>query len=60
METEDASGEMFGADRLQQLLAETHSRDIDAILQTVEDRIRAFRGSVEPFDDATMMALRII
>jgi serine phosphatase RsbU (regulator of sigma subunit) len=60
VETEDASGEMFGADRLQQLLAETHSRDIDAILQTVEDRIRAFRGSVEPFDDATMMALRII
>ena len=51
---------MFGADRLQQLLAEVQSRDIDAILLQIEERVRAFRGSVEPFDDATMMALRVI
>ena len=60
VETEDASGDMFGADRLQQLLDEAQSRDIDTILSMVEDRIRAFRGNVEPLDDATMMALRII
>jgi serine phosphatase RsbU (regulator of sigma subunit) len=60
VEAENAAGDMFGADRLQQLLAEAQSRDIDAVLRTVEDRVRAFRGNVEPFDDATMMALRII
>jgi serine phosphatase RsbU (regulator of sigma subunit) len=60
VETENASGEMFGAERLQQLLAEVQSRDIDAILLQIEERVRAFRGTVEPFDDATMMALRVI
>jgi sigma-B regulation protein RsbU (phosphoserine phosphatase) len=60
VETEDATGDMFGAERLQQLLAEVQARDIDALLIHVEDRVRAFRGPVEPFDDATMMALRVI
>jgi phosphoserine phosphatase RsbU/P len=60
VEAENATGDMFGADRLQQLLAEAQSRDIDTILRQVEERVRAFRGTVEPFDDATMMALRVI
>jgi serine phosphatase RsbU (regulator of sigma subunit) len=60
VEAEDASGDMFGAERLQQLLAEAQSRDIDAILRHVEEHVRTFRGSVEPLDDATMMALRVI
>jgi serine phosphatase RsbU (regulator of sigma subunit) len=60
VEAENAAGDMFGADRLQQLLAEVQSRDIDTILRQVEERVRAFRGSVEPLDDATMMALRVI
>ncbi len=60
VEAENAAGDMFGAERLQQLLADTQSRDIDAILRHVEENVRAFRGSVEPLDDATMMALRVI
>ena len=60
MEAENATGDMFGADRLQQLLAEAQSREIDTILRQLEERVRAFRGTVEPFDDATMMALRVI
>jgi sigma-B regulation protein RsbU (phosphoserine phosphatase) len=60
VEAENAAGEMFGAERLQQLLAEAQSRDIDAILRHVEENVRAFRGAVEPLDDATMMALRVI
>ena len=60
VEAENASDDMFGAERLQQLLAEVQSRDIDTILLQVEERVRTFRGSVEPLDDATMMALRVI
>lgn len=59
VETENASGEMFGSERLEALLAEVQSDDIATILNHVEARVRAFRGDVEPFDDATMMALRV-
>jgi len=32
---------------------------VDTILERVEEAVRQFRGKTEPFDDATMMALRI-
>jgi serine phosphatase RsbU (regulator of sigma subunit) len=60
VEAEDAAGDMFGAERLQELLAEAQARDIDDLLLHVEARVRAFRGAIEPLDDATMMALRVI
>ena len=59
VETENESGDMFGADRLQSLLAAEHELGIDAVLERVEESVRRFRGDAEPFDDATMMALRI-
>ncbi|HSC27345.1 MAG TPA: SpoIIE family protein phosphatase [Vicinamibacterales bacterium] len=59
VETEAESGEMFGSDRLQSLLAEQHTEGIDHVLDRVERTISGFRGRAEPFDDATMMALRI-
>jgi serine phosphatase RsbU (regulator of sigma subunit) len=59
VETEDAAGEMYGAERLQQLLEATHKQGVDRILEEVETSVRVFRGDAEPFDDATMMALRI-
>ena len=59
VEAESESGEMFGADRLQQLLEAGHAERIDAVLERVDATIRSFRGGTEPFDDATMMALRI-
>jgi sigma-B regulation protein RsbU (phosphoserine phosphatase) len=59
VETENTAGDMFGVERLQQLLSEAQSRDLASILNLVEGRVRAFRGDVEPFDDATMMALRV-
>ena len=48
-----------GASRLEAILERVRTDGVDTILQTVEERVRAFRGSAEPFDDATMMALRI-
>jgi phosphoserine phosphatase RsbU/P len=59
VETENERGEMFGADRLQGILSAQQSQEIDAVLHQVEAQIAAFRGQAEPFDDATMMALRI-
>jgi sigma-B regulation protein RsbU (phosphoserine phosphatase) len=59
VETENERKEMFGTERLQALLEEERTHDIDSILHHVEQRITEFRGSAEPFDDATMMALRI-
>ena len=50
---------MFGAERLQALLASEQEHGIDAVLAQVEATIRDFRGRAEPLDDATMMALRI-
>jgi serine phosphatase RsbU (regulator of sigma subunit) len=59
VETENEQGDMFGAERLQALLEAEHAHGIDTVLQRVEREVRAFRGTAEPFDDATMMALRI-
>src|SRR3954471_8579801 len=59
VETENEQQEMFGAERLEAMLERVRTDGIDTILQTVEERVKAFRGSAEPFDDATMMALRI-
>jgi serine phosphatase RsbU (regulator of sigma subunit) len=59
VETENEQGEMFGAERLQSLLAAEHTHGIDVVLERIENGVRTFRGKAEPFDDATMMALRI-
>lgn len=59
VETENERGEMFGAERLQALLAAEHEQRIDTVLERVDAAVRSFRGRAEPFDDATMMALRI-
>jgi serine phosphatase RsbU (regulator of sigma subunit) len=59
VETENELGDMFGAERLQALLASEHAERVDALLERVDSTIRAFRGRAEPLDDATMMALRI-
>jgi serine phosphatase RsbU (regulator of sigma subunit) len=59
VETENERGEMFGTERLEAILIAEHEGEIDAVLERIEDRVRAFRGGAEPFDDATMMALRV-
>jgi len=59
VETENERGEMFGAERLQEILSAPHADAIDSVLHQVEAQVIAFRGKAEPFDDATMMALRI-
>jgi serine phosphatase RsbU (regulator of sigma subunit) len=50
---------MFGTERLQSMLESERTETIDTLLHHVEQRVATFRGSAEPFDDATLMALRI-
>jgi serine phosphatase RsbU (regulator of sigma subunit) len=59
VETENERGEMFGAERLQSILESQRAQGIDALLHDIEQRVDAFRDGAEPFDDATLMALRI-
>ena len=59
VETENDKGEMFGSERLEALLVAAHNDGVDAVLERAESAVRAFRGAAEPFDDATMMAMRV-
>jgi serine phosphatase RsbU (regulator of sigma subunit) len=59
VETENETGDMYGAERLKALLADEHQQRIDTVLERVDASVGSFRGKAEQFDDATMMALRI-
>jgi len=59
VEVEDEHGDLFGAERLEALLARAHEEGLDDLLARVELAVKTFRGAAEPFDDATMMALRM-
>jgi sigma-B regulation protein RsbU (phosphoserine phosphatase) len=58
-ETENEHDEMFGADRLESLLVDSSGASSSRLLGRVEAALKQFRGSREPFDDATMMAVKI-
>ena len=62
VETENEADEMFGNSRLESLLMSIAAMGPitpERVLQQVETSVTAFRGKREPFDDATMMAVRI-
>jgi len=59
VEAEDHTGDMFGAERLQAILADERAHSADTVLAHVEQAVRTFRGAIEPLDDATLMALRL-
>ncbi len=59
VEAEDDSGDMFGVERLKTLLGQEQTHGVDAVLVAVEEAVRKFRGTNEPLDDATMMALKL-
>lgn len=62
VESENEADEMFGTDRLERLLVSIGSSGPstpDRVLQQVEEAVTTFRGTREPNDDATMMAVRI-
>ena len=58
-EVENERGDMFGTDRLEELVLEHHKEGVDALLAHIEQEVLAFRGAADLFDDATMMVLRL-
>ena len=58
VEAEDEAGNMFGAERLQELIATVQADGIDTVIERIEAVVRTFRGRAEALDDATLMALR--
>jgi sigma-B regulation protein RsbU (phosphoserine phosphatase) len=59
VEVENEQTEMFGAERLESLLRAHRDQGVDGLLERVEESVRRFRGAAEPFDDVTIMALRL-
>src|SRR5512139_343185 len=58
VEIANEQGEFFGHERLAAVITRDRAAGVEAILADVEEELRAFRGSAEQSDDATMMALR--
>jgi serine phosphatase RsbU (regulator of sigma subunit) len=59
VDSENASGEAFGMDRLARVLAGAPGATPEALLARVEEAVRLHRGAVEAPDDAAMLFLRI-
>src|ERR671912_448393 len=59
VELENEAGEMFGSERLELLPRKHSGGGVDVLLERTEQGVRAFRGAAEPFDDLTLMALRL-
>jgi len=59
VETENEQEDMFGAERFEQLLSSLAGRTSGEVLREVERELKAFRGTREPYDDATLMAVSV-
>jgi sigma-B regulation protein RsbU (phosphoserine phosphatase) len=59
VEAESDAGDMFGSDRLEAIVSSAAATSPEQVLQRVEASIKSFRGKREPFDDETMMAVRV-
>ena len=59
VEAENASGDMFGWERLEQALAGAAALGADAVMAKVEADVSRFRAGVELQDDATMMVVKV-
>ena len=57
VEAENEAGEMFGAESLEALLVSAIGAD--DLLARVETVLTEYRGKREPFDDATMMVVKV-
>jgi serine phosphatase RsbU (regulator of sigma subunit) len=59
VESENAAGEPFGMQRLEELLVRERASGLEGVLARVDEAVRAFRDGVEAADDATMLLLKM-
>jgi sigma-B regulation protein RsbU (phosphoserine phosphatase) len=54
-----ASGESFGASRLQRCMRENESEPVQRLVQRLAEAVRTFRGSQPPSDDLTILGVEV-
>jgi sigma-B regulation protein RsbU (phosphoserine phosphatase) len=59
VETQSNSGEEFGAERLERLLAAERGANLERLIARTESAVRNHQGAAEAFDDATVLVARV-
>ena len=59
-EAENAAGEAFGKDRLREAIRAAAGGTAAQIVQTVQERLTAFRGDGRPTDDVTFVVVKVV
>src|SRR5262249_51205089 len=59
VETESGSGEEFGAERLERVLARERESSLDRLVERAESAVRDHQGAAEALDDATILVARL-
>jgi phosphoserine phosphatase RsbU/P len=58
-DTQNPKGEFFGHERLAQIIAATHQLTADGIADQILEEVDAFSGGAHPFDDRTLVVLKV-
>ncbi|WP_263365831.1 SpoIIE family protein phosphatase [Edaphobacter bradus] len=59
-DAENASGEMFGTERLEAVLASQHHSSAAATVECIVKSVSNFQSGTEHFDDETLVVLRVL
>lgn len=59
-ETQNSSGEMFGKERLKELIRQYKHLSSEELIQSVLDSLKVFQGSVKQDDDITLVVVKIV
>jgi serine phosphatase RsbU (regulator of sigma subunit) len=59
-ESPNAAGEQFGKPRLREAIREAANGTAEQIVQTILDRLAAFRGDCRAVDDVTFVVIRVL
>ena len=59
VEAEDAEGREFGVERLEKLLVEERTADIEVVLEKVQRALQEHQVGDKAADDATLVVLRV-
>jgi sigma-B regulation protein RsbU (phosphoserine phosphatase) len=59
VETQSRTGEEFGTERLERLLARERESSLDRLIARAESAVRDHQGAAEAFDDATVLVARV-
>ena len=59
VETQSQTGEEFGTERLERLLAAERESNLERLIACAESAVRDHQGEAEAFDDATVLVARV-